>query len=83
LRQEIERAEWQYSSAMTSAGHQLPFTVTRVNIREMLDLSYADLVAQLRADSTLLQAFRGTLETWSAHLAQLRVESQTKDAGNY
>ena len=81
--QTLSRTQWEYSQRMVEKGIELPFVIQRISIREALDLPYNDLVNRLRSDPATLQAFRNTLQQFSKHLALLRVESQTKDVGNY
>ncbi|MGZ3722202.1 MAG: alpha/beta fold hydrolase [Bdellovibrionales bacterium] len=83
LSQTLSRSQWEYSQKMVEKGIKLPFVITRVAIREALDLPYNDLITRLRAEPALMAAFRNTLDQWSKYLSTLRVESQTKDAGNY
>jgi hypothetical protein len=81
--QKLARAQMDYGHLMLERGHKLPFTITRVSLREALDLPYNDLIARLKEDPVLSEAFRAGMERWSAYLSLLRVESQSKDTGNY
>lgn len=84
VEQELDRTKWEYSQKMIEHGHKVPFTITRVSIREALDLSYTDLISRLRTDTALMNAFKNTMEQWSGYLSALRVESYTKDVvGSY
>lgn len=81
--QELSRAQWQLSQRLTASNVEMPFTIQRVKILELLDLSYNDLIARLKSDPIAMSAIRATLDRWTSYLAVLRAESQTKDAGNY
>ena len=82
-RQDLERAQWHYSEEMRVAGERIPFTVSRIVIRDELEQDYHLLVNRLRSDTTLMSAFRALIDKWNKHLALLRVEAQSKDTGNY
>ena len=84
LAQELDRTKWEYSLKMVEHGHTPPNLIQRISIRDMLDLSYPDLIARLREDGSPVQrAFRNTLSQWNSYLSTLRVEAGLRDNSNY
>jgi hypothetical protein len=81
--QELSRAQWQLSQRLSAGNIDMPLTIQRVKVLELLDLNYNDLLARLKSDPIAMSAMRATLDKWTGYLAVLRAESQTKDAGNY
>lgn len=77
-RQELDRAQWRYYQEMVAAGETVPFSITRVVIRDELAQDYHVLLNRLRNEPAVMTAFKTVFDRYMKYLAQMRVEALSK-----
>lgn len=83
MHQEQDRLQWLYSQKMNEAGIELPQSLVRVVVKDLLRMSYKDLINDLERNPAHMHALSKLLRTWHEMIREIRTESQVKALDTY